>query len=328
MDKVELHVPCDALLFEATTFPRFLQAVKRGIPLTNPRLRIHDFQPSAPSTLDSTSMITLLSSLHLQAAGARHELLGGNNTLLESSSCTPAEVFAKNAKSEKIVSCVILLPSKYADLFQRMEPLTMLAWNNLCLSLTADLDLLEVCSGREGPDSARIAVTAVTKWSRSPSARRAVLHASQIFFILSSSRLRESNIARADRLLFVSALVLSMYLFVIDRKDEDQNLLVLELLQDFDWTAVGSEGLQFENGRSTPSSVSQASAPESFNAARDFIVQGGPVSFAGEDQLGGATTSRKILLNYVHLLDDVGKWRESRYSQLLRIMSDLVIEGT
>ncbi|KAH8597482.1 hypothetical protein B0O99DRAFT_617553, partial [Bisporella sp. PMI_857] len=226
-----------------------------------------------------------------------------------------------------MVLSVISLPSKYAELFRCKDPLTMLAWNNLCLLFTADLDLLEIGSGREGSEPARRAMVAITKWSRSAGARRAILHASQIFLILSSSRLQVSNMARADRLLFVSALVLSMYLFVVEQRDTE-DIQVFELVQEINWTTIGGEGLQSSQEYNQPISPSISERPADLvDTASEFIRHGGPVSFSGEDQLSGATAARKILLNFVYLLDDVGKWRESRYSQLLRIMSDLVIEG-
>ncbi|KAH8593151.1 hypothetical protein B0O99DRAFT_222582 [Bisporella sp. PMI_857] len=328
MSKVELHLTCDAALFEAPTFSRFLQAAKRGMPLIQPRLRVQTFPATAPPTLDLSSMQSIVGIIYLQIAAALLELPSGKDTLWRSVSCSPAETLARDPMNENIFKAILLIPSKYADIFRGKDTLIMMAWNNLGMVLSADLDLLEIASGREGLEPARAAMVAVTKWSRSSSARRAVLHASQVFRILSSSRPRISNIARLDRLIFVSAIVLCMYLFVVEQREEDQNSQVFELLQDIDWATIGGEGLHYppENGLSTLNLACQ-SPQASNNAVLDFLRHSGPVTFAGEDQLGGASTARKIMLNYVHLLDDLGKWRSSRFAQSLRIMSDLGIEG-
>ncbi|KAF2187335.1 hypothetical protein K469DRAFT_749141 [Zopfia rhizophila CBS 207.26] len=207
--------------------------------------------------------------------------------------------------------------------------MTALAWNDLCIALTADLDLLEVASGRDGLEAASTALLNVAKWSRSAAARRAILHAAQIFDILDSSRIRESHIARPDLLLFVSALMPSLYLFVTDFEEVSFDLPIFELVQKFDWAVVNSEGLvnSTESGRSDALTDGQLRS-DSSNAARDFVRYGGPISFAGESQQGRGVAARKVLLKYAHLLDDFAKWDRSRYSQLLKTMSDFVLKDS
>ncbi|KAH7412944.1 hypothetical protein BKA64DRAFT_567059 [Cadophora sp. MPI-SDFR-AT-0126] len=330
IDKVELHLPCDATLFDATSFPRFIQRAKQGAHLVQARIKFQNIEATAPDIIDSMAMQTVLSALYLQIAAARHDLGGESNLSHDCQPCSRAEMLSMDPKGDKIVSAVILLPRKYSALFHVQETITSLAWNNLCLGLTADLDLLEVAFGRDGVAAAHASMVAIMKWSRSASARRAILHASQVFKILSSSRLDGSTFARPDLLLFLSALVLGMYVFVVAPVEEDHNSNVFELLQDIDWVAIDDKGM-----RHTPAEQDlSASRMESqqptelaaYNAAREFIQYGGPISFSKEDQIGGAPAARKILLSYMHLLDDLGKWRGSRYSRLLRTMSDFVTE--
>jgi hypothetical protein len=329
MDKVEVSLPCEAVLFEAPTTASFLKAANHGAQITMPRMHMQNAHAAVQSTLNHISVQTLLGALYLQSAAARHRLLAGNRTLLEAYSFTPAEAFAVDRKAKDIMTTLVLLPSMHANVLQSRNTVTALAWNNLCIVLTADLDLLEVASGREGMESTRAALVHIATWSRSASARRAVLHAAQIFYILSSSRVPESYISRPDLLLFISALVLSLYLFVSSGEEDSYHLPALELLQEIDWTAVEGEGLMnsLEIYRSGPFSDRQLRSNSS-NAARNFIRYGGLVSFAGEPQQGGGVAARKILLNYAHLLDDFGKWNGSRYSQLLRTMSNFMIEGS
>ncbi|PVH70627.1 hypothetical protein DL98DRAFT_394330, partial [Cadophora sp. DSE1049] len=320
MDNVDVHLPCDTLLFEAGTFPKFLQAAKRGSKLVEARMEVRNILATAPPSLDCTSMITLVGCLYLKGATARHQLRGGNDDIWGTQSCSPAEILARDPMGDTIVPSIILLAQKYGNLLQKKNTITLLGWNNLCISLTVDLNLLEIALGRDGVAATYKATSLVRKWSRSASARRAILHASQIFEILSSSRLHGSTFARPDLLLFTSALVLSMYVFVMESKAEDQNTQAYELLQEVDWTAVEGEGMLYPPIANSMGYQSQD--PVMTDAAREFIQHGGPISFAGEDQLGGATAARKVLLNYMHLLDDLGRWRGSKCSQLLRAMSD------
>ncbi|KAH6698296.1 hypothetical protein BKA61DRAFT_682679 [Leptodontidium sp. MPI-SDFR-AT-0119] len=330
IDKAELHLPCNATLFDATSFPRFLQRAKQGAQLVQSRIQLHKIQTTAPDTIDFMSIQTVLSASYLQVAAARHELRGQSN--LDSQPCSPAEMLSMDPKGDNIVSSVIFLPRKYPALFHGKDTMTSLAWNNLCLTLTADLDLLEVAFGRDGVTAAHASIVAVMKWSRSASARRAILHASQVFNILSSSRLDGSTFARPDLLLFLSALVLGMYVFVVRPGEEDYNTQVFELLQDIDWVAIDGDGMGHTPAEQNPSAsrMEYQQPPDlaANNAAREFIQHGGSISFSKEDQLGGAPAARKILLSYMHLLDDLGRWRGSRYSRLLRTMSDFVTEDS
>lgn len=328
VDKIELHLQCESDLFDATTSNRFLQVAQRGAQLLGPRIRVQNFASDPPTALNHLSMETFLVLLYLQVAATRYKLPIGNYAPLEARRYNLVEVFSRNARVRDVVASLLLLPSKYESLFQQRHRVTAFAWNNVCIGLTADIDLLEIASGREGFEPARTAIVAVTKWSNTPGARRAALHAAQFYDILSSSRLSESSIARPDLLLFHSALILSMYVFVSKHEEDYDDCAVFELLQSVNWTIVGPEGLRspVATNPPIPNTNDQRSVDASY-AARDFIRHGGPVSFSGELLLGGGATARKILLNYVRLLDAAGKWSGSRYSQLLRTMSDFVIEG-
>jgi len=323
MDKVELHLPCESALFDAPTASRFLVAAQCGAQLMAPRMHVHQFHVDPPAFLDHMSMETVLVALYLQIAAIRHKLPLASSKFLEA-----REILSKSSKAKDVVKSILLLPSKYAGLFRQRHRVTALAWNNVCIALTADLNLLEIAFGREGLEPAQTAMSVVAKWAQTPSARRATLHAAQIFDILSSSRLSESNIARPDLLLFNSALVLSMYLAASSQDGNDHEPRTLELLQDVDWSSVAAEGMR-GSSQTIPSSPHNTleRSDDPTEAVRDFIRYGGPVSFAGEVQQGGSSTVRKILLHYVRLLEDLGKWHESRYSRLLRAMSDFVIEG-
>ena len=327
MDKVELHLPCEDILFEASNSTLFLQAAGCGAKLIMPRMQIRNFHAAAPPTLNQISVQTLLRALYIQVAAARTRLSAESTKLFEGRPFSPAKTLAMDGEANEVLTSILLLPTMYAETLRSRDIMTSMAWNDLCIAVTVDLDLLEVASGRDGLEPASAALIDVAQWSRSAAARRALLHAAQIFDILDSSRIRESNIVRPDLLLFVSAIVISMYLFVADHEECGIDIPTFELLQDLDWAVIGGEGIadSGESGRSEATPIGQRQSDPS-NAALDFVRYGGPISFAGETQQGGGVSARKVLLRYTHLLDDFGKWDGSKYSQLLRTMSEFVIK--
>ncbi|KAK4937746.1 hypothetical protein LTR10_021691 [Elasticomyces elasticus] len=324
IQRVEVYLECDSRLFDAPTPNRFLQAGKSEAQLIMPQLQLQLFHAeSPPLRLSARSIETILSAAYLQLAAVRYKLPVTHRGTVDA-----PLLDMKDGKVKDIVRILLSLPSKYASSFQRRHEVTAFAWNNVCISLTADLDLLEIASGREGLLAARTAMKAVSEWSQTSRARRAILHAAQIYDILASSRLGEWNIARPDLLLFQSALVLSMYLFASKSGGNDHDSTSFELLQDIDWTAIGHEGIWDPSETMEPSlGLHSGSLSDSAHAAREFVQHGGPVSFSGELLGGGGATARKILLNHVHLLDDIGKYPGSYHSRLLRTMGDFVIEG-
>jgi hypothetical protein len=329
MEKVDFHLPCEDALFDAPTPSSFLQAAECGTQLTIQRIRIRNFHTAAPSTLNHISVQTLLRALYLQISAARTRLLAEKSSFAQIYPFCPAGTLAMDSRANDIVTSILLIPTTYSNLIHGENMITALAWNELCLAITVDLDLLEVASGRDGLEVASTALVDVAKWSRSAGARRAVLHAAQIFSILDSSRIRESHITQPEGLLFVSALVLSLYLFVTDLETATLGAPAFDLLKEVDWAVVEGSGL-INSTESSPSNLS-SDVPrdlDSSNAARDFVRYGGPVSFAGEFRHVGGVTARKVLLKYAHLLDDFSKLDGSRYSQLLRAMSDFVIRDS
>ena len=330
IDRTGFYLPCDGGLFEAASSTTFFELGKQGLSLSLPRITMQTYHAESPSTLNYLSAETVLVALYLQIAALRQRPPIATREFATPRSADPADMFSNHTKTTKdIIATLVSLPSRCAHLFRQRHKVTAFAWNNVCIALTADLDGLEMAHGREGLEPARRAMKAVVEWSQTARARRAVLHAAQIYDILSSSRLGEWSIARPDLLLFQSVLILSMYLFVSKPEGKDVERPVFELLQDIDWTAVGDEGFLPPPSMAAPPidpRLDDRHLPGSTCAAQTFIRDGGRVSFSGEVLGHGSATARKIMLNYVHLLDDIGKYRNSSYSQLLRTMSDFVIE--
>ncbi|KAI8712943.1 hypothetical protein NCS52_01394000 [Fusarium sp. LHS14.1] len=240
---------------------------------------------------------------------------------------SPIEAFAMESKAKSILSDVLLLPATHGSILSGRNRMNALGWNYLCITLTADIDLLEIASGRDGLEAASAALVHVVEWSRSTSARRAVLHAAQVFDILDSSRIRESHLTRPDLVLFVSALVISQYVLVSSHENFPLGAPTFELLQDIDWAVIRDEGLGAATGLFLPSSLLEHErAPAVSNTPQSFLQQGGPISFGGELQKFGHVAARRMARKFAHLMDGFGKWDGCSYSRLLRAMCGFVGE--
>ncbi|KAF4999946.1 hypothetical protein FDECE_11348 [Fusarium decemcellulare] len=284
MDRVDLHLPCDDALFDgSTTAASFLHAIQQGARLTMPRMNIRNFHAISPSKLNDNSAQILLRALYLKTIAARTRLLDEDTQYSELQFISPVEELAKDSSAKAIIADVLLLPTTHASVLSGRNRTNALGWNYLCITLTADVDLLEVAAGRDGLEAASAALVHVEKWSRSTSARRAVLHAAQVFDILDSYRIRESHLTRPDLVLFISALVISQYILVSNQKDVRLDASTFELLQDIDWTTVRDDGLGTATGHILSDTVLDLErGPASSSAARCFLQNGGPISFAGE----------------------------------------------
>lgn len=326
IDKVEVILPCDAILFEAPTAANFLQATNAGTPMTMPRMHMDLTHGPLPAVLSDLSLQTLLDALHLQISAARHKLLVGNDSAFAAHSFVPARIFANDESAKNIGTTLVYISANHHHMIQGKTPLTALTWNSLCMMLTADLDRFELASGREGGENTQVAMVDVATWSKSAGARRAVIHAAQIFWMLSQSRIPEKILLMPELLLFSSALVLGLYLFVNPFAGETASSLPFEVLQDINWAGVGSSGLLDSPDASMARKCSHGSSQQLYSccAAQQFIGHGGVIAFAGDIQRGGVAATRKILLDYAHLIDEVTNWQGSEYSQLLRALSDSI----
>lgn len=322
IDKVEIHLPCDDSLFDdSTNASAFLRLIQQGAQMATPRINIRDFHMTSASKLNQNSTQTLLRSLYLRVIAANRGLSSKEGGASVSRSASPVERFAMDEGSKAIISDLVLLPKIHADVLCGRHQNNALGWHYLCIILTADVDLLETACGRDGLEAAEASLVHVFKWSQSSSARRALLHAAQVFNLLDRCHIRESYLTRPDLVLFVSALVISQYFLVTSHINICSDIPAFELLQNIDWATLGDEGF----GRATgcvSSSVTNIPEPGKVPSKplRDFLKDGGPVSFAGETQVLGGVTAKKIARKFAHLMDGFGEWDGRSHSRLLRAM--------
>lgn len=260
----------------------------------------------------------VLSMIHVRLSEAYHRLLSGHS----SHQFAPCQTYAMDGRARSLPSLLVQIASSYSYSSQQLSPNTLILWHNMCMKLTADIQIFDLAAGREGPGPARQALNDIAVWSQTPAARRSCLHAAHVYKVMTMRKTSDQPTFHSVASLFSAALVLGLYIFMVPDSAESQaGLAGIELLDDFDWQRVGTEG--FTSFMEPQESFSLTPAD---NAATNFIRNGGPVYFRGLTVNGGYLSARRILLDYAGLLKDAAPWTVRKFSYVLHIMSDVLMD--
>jgi hypothetical protein len=320
-DDIQIILPCDAALFQAPSAMKWAQLVSKGHPNCMPSVGLFSDCMSLPElnmTLDPVSMNGILSILRLRISQDFHRLLSGTHVRASQQSFIPCKTYELDPRAKNTPYLVVQIIKVYGRLISNMNPNCFVLWHNMCIMLAADIRLFEIGAGCAGAATARQALDDIAIWTQTPSARRACLHAAQTFKLMSNRRSSDGDPFHASADLFISALILGLYVFMIPPKVESSSISPgFDLIDDVDWDIVGSEGLSDENTH-LPSD----------DAAVNFIRNGGGICFDGVIHQPGYEAARRILLDYARLLEDIGRWRVriNQFSRVLRIMSDALVD--
>ena len=319
LETMQIHLPCREDLFEAPSAKKWMQLAGAGGAIISPSLVIRSIPESFPTMESELCIYGLLSTIWLSIAEARHRLLAGRAGQDGEQSLIPDEVYRKDPQAGLVSPLLVQVVESYNDRLQTANPNCMTMWHSLCLMQIADPCTFELAAGRDGAKRARQALDDIAIWTQTAAARRACLHAAQIFAIMSHRKTCDGIMFHSEVALFSAALVLGFYLFTVPEREggtNDSDLEAFEITGEVDWRAVGCEGLAC-TGRPTDSNC----------AAKTFIRNGGPISFCGSVQRGGYDSARRLFLDYEGLLDDVGKWNVHDYCRILRAMIDCLVEN-
>ncbi|RBQ99845.1 hypothetical protein VDGD_08145 [Verticillium dahliae] len=282
-----------------------------------PVLDFQGHKATLPTTLSASvmGMHTLLSATWLYIADLRYRTLPSSSDPLRNS-LYPGEIFQESSTGAAIAP---LLREIYASDHEGLlagDPNAMAFWNNMCVNLTANLDLFEIAAGREGMEAGKTALEKVFVWAQTAHARRACLHAAQVYVCMAKRKISDGTMFMSEIALFNAALVLGLYVYAAPDTLETGTETPLELLDEVDWNQIGDEGLPGWNMEQNDCSY----------AARRFISEGGAISFNRYVCIGGYASARRVILNYVGLLEEVGRWNWRRFRHILRVMSDSMVE--
>lgn len=331
INTLQIILPYEDALFSADSAKKWTQVVDSGKPLRTPIgtsfvLDRYPRQPKGP--LDSFSMFSLLCITRLRVSESYHRLLpppvddGGVAEAL-----IPCELFAKDLVASHLVSFSTSLIHTKTFIAQESDLNNMIQWNHLCLSLISNVRIFERAAGKEGKVPAEKSIQRIALWAQTPAARRACLHASQIFTLVSNRKFSDCMKVRLDTVpaLFTAALVLSLYVFTFRSTMSSESDKSFELLDQVDWQLLGTLGM--DNGvESTRTMVGDHSRDNytDYPAAR-FIKYGCQVTFSRNIISGDYHSARRVLLDFATLIEGLEQSNSLSSSEVLHIMADTLM---
>ncbi|RAL09836.1 FTFMHR domain-containing protein [Aspergillus homomorphus CBS 101889] len=320
-DSVQLILPCDDALFRAITAMRWMQLICSGKCMLMPTIVAPSENvglPELETPVDDFCMHAVLSLVQLRLSEAYYRLLSNRAQF----PYAPCHTYSMDARARCLAALQLQIAGKYGDILGRLNPNAAVTWHNMCLTLSADTQIFDLAAGRSGPAPARKALDDIAAWSQTPAARRACLHAAHIYKVLTNRKTSDHMMFHSVFSLFSAALVLGLYVFMVPNIPDPQGGgTAIELFDDIDWQKVGTEGF-------TNFMVPQGNQhfPPSEEPAVNFIRNGGTVFLRGIPIQGGYQPARRVLLDYAGLLRDAGKWSVRKFSYVLHIMSDVLMD--
>ncbi|KAJ5183315.1 hypothetical protein N7492_000931 [Penicillium capsulatum] len=319
-ESIQIIMPCDEALFRAQSSTRWAQLIHEGKRLLMPTV----LAPSENTNINSLEgpadelcTQTILAMVQLRQSEAYHRLLSNR----ASYPFAPCHTYAMDGRARCLPSLQSQIASSYGELFDRFNPNSLIVWHHMCMTLTADIQIFNLAAGRAGPGPARKALGDIAEWSQTPAARRACLHAAHIYKAMINRKASDPPTFHSISSLFSAALVLGLYTFMIPNPASTQSPTdSIELMDDVDWQQVGTEGFtSFMEPRGSTASLSD-------DPAVVFIRSGAAVYLRGVPFEGGYQSARRVLLDYAGLLKDSGKWSVKKFSYVLHIMSDVLMD--
>lgn len=219
--------------------------------------------------------------------------------------------------------------NNHAEFLLDENPSCIAMWHFINLQLLVNTDVFEIAAGRTNVKEAHSALKLITSWSKTKAARRACLHAAGIYKAMGRRRINDDMMLHSEASMFLAALVLGLYIFMVphsgnvdDTNPGETTMEPLDILDNVDWTKLGLVG--FGSNPSDESGGTQIETVES--AASRFISQDMPFRFMGTVCEGGYDSARMVLLEFAHLMGDLSKGSSDGLCQVLKAMTDSLID--
>ena len=319
--KLRFHMPCDDALFGAPSADAWWQLQQQSLlPVTLPAMgtaasldRLAEIGPLSYYALHS-----VLNYLQLRNADAYQRLMEDPANIRPDGDCVlvPLQLYRENLTLQDFVRQVVTfmhvwprVAPHYLHDWQRSN--LVVFWHYLCLCLTVPQDLVEVAAGRDGVPAASQAINSIAAWSQTSAARRALVHAAHVYKLLSQRQQHEMSSIYVSFATFISALVITLYVFARPSIATDSPGLPYELTQDVDWSSFGMAGLD------------DPMKPADHSQAEQFILEGGDWTFDGRS-LHGLVGGRHVLARFADLLRTCGRYNFRQMSQILVMMNDML----
>ncbi|KAJ5412387.1 uncharacterized protein N7487_006746 [Penicillium crustosum] len=320
-DSVQLILPCSESLFSAQSSTQWTHLIRSGKRILSSTILAPSENinvPALEAPADDFCIQAILAIVQLRQSESYHRLLSNR----ASYPFAPCHTYAMDGRARCLPSLQSQLITNYGETLDRLNPNALITWHSMCMTLTADIQIFDLAAGRAGPAPARKALDDIREWSQTPAARRACLHAAHIYKIMTNRKASEHPTFQSMFSLFSAGLVLGLYTFMVsDSTGSPSSLGSVELMDDVDWREVGTEGFtSFMEPRGSQTLVSTD------DPAVNFIRNGATIYLRGVPLHGGYQSARRIMLDYASLLKDSGKWNVKKFSYILYIMSDVLMD--
>ncbi|RDW68239.1 hypothetical protein BP5796_08896 [Coleophoma crateriformis] len=316
-DTVRLHLACESSLYTAKSAELWASLLRNGTEAKSPVIEIRSQTFSLPKLTTKINMFTmhgLLSSIRLRVSDAYHRLIltprhvSANNAI-------PWRIYAEDDRAKICVPMALQVCEQYENNLRDMTPNCLMLWHNICIMLTADVQILDLAAGAGGADLGRKALKDLTHWSATPASRRACVHAAQTMKAATQRRASDGVMFHFSTALFTAGLVLSLHAYTTPRSDAPTE--PVELLGDVDWRSVGNEG--FVDNEDEPTG-------DVTDPIVKFIRYGGTIQLDDVIYEPGYSSTKSILLTFATAIEEAAKWKTGTHSQILRIMSDTLVD--
>ncbi|KAK4944645.1 hypothetical protein LTR10_016079 [Elasticomyces elasticus] len=313
-ETLQILPPADNRQFHASTCSIWMQLRQKNQQVHTPYIGA-SFEIS-PEGLELSALPALLTLHQHQIYEANHRLVVSTERQRTDQVLEPWRLYENDAKDSQLLSRLAGLPSTSADPLKKADINGVISWHMSCMMLTANMRLFEEAAGMNGSTAVGRALDAIAIWTCTPTARRAVLHAAQVFKLLFHRRVSDVISVHAVAALFKSALVLSFYLLMAPHQDVGFDR-PLELFEEIDWFQVGSCGISGVHTSATNIlGISQGSH------ASLFVQDGGAFSITGIIHPPGYPSCGRVLLHAADLMQTLGKWKSRTFSQILHLLTD------
>lgn len=319
-EDLSIFTPCSDILFEAATATEWWQLVKGDESLQVSLITPYTaFDASLLSNSAALHSYLCLLQVRLRYAQTRSSIISGS--LRVPWQLMPWRAYHEITSVPTLTHLLVGISARSYGGLRNADLNLQVLWNTECMFLCVDSSILEHACGRFGMDRAAQAFADLRTWAMTPTARRAVLHAAQVYRLLIHRKVLSQVKPYTLAALFSSALVLCFYHLCECSASPRVSQVTIDLMSEVDWSLVGGSGLGDESQQWT-----QSLPANTTSKARDFILNGGLITHLGRSYLEGLSLARRTVLYHAHLLESNRGKRGKIYSRVLHALTDSLME--
>ncbi|PNS17540.1 hydrogen peroxide stress regulator 1 [Sphaceloma murrayae] len=328
-EAVQMSLPSDDDLFNARSAEEWHQLIQAGRNVEMPTIKPRGFHLKGsldsvliqPHPIQPFSMYSLLTVIKHMVSDTQHRYFAQIDDWNGLDRLVPWKTYRHDFRGCSFVPTIVQLAQAAITSRRHSDLNVAILWHNLNINLTANIQIFELAAGRSGALRGATALTDIATWSKTPAARRAAIHSAHTYRYLSNRKVSDTMMLNCLSALFSAALILGLFVFQIPQDETPTGgpqALPFDLMADVDWTLVGDCGLT--DPVTNPVAMYDA---HQRTAATDFINFGGPILLNGIPA-SGYVSARRVLLDFAHLMDEMGAWKPKTFSRILHIMSDVL----